>query len=36
MSQTLDRCWDVANVLPRRELTMLPRRLLDAHPARKG
>ena len=36
MDQTLDRCWDVANVLPRRELTMLPRRLLDAHPPRKG
>ena len=36
MAQTLDRCWDVANVLPRRELTMLPSRLLDAHPPRKG
>ena len=35
MDQTLDRCWEVANVLPRRELTMLPRRLLDAHPVRE-
>jgi V/A-type H+-transporting ATPase subunit B len=33
MDATLDRCWDVANVLPARELTMLPARLLDAHPA---
>jgi V/A-type H+-transporting ATPase subunit B len=31
MDQTLDRCWDVATVLPPRELTMLPSRLLDAH-----
>jgi V/A-type H+-transporting ATPase subunit B len=35
LGDTLDRCWDVANVLPRRELTMLPRRLLDAHPVRE-
>jgi V/A-type H+/Na+-transporting ATPase subunit B len=35
MAQTLDRCWDVANVLPRRELSMLPGQLLDAHPARE-
>lgn len=33
MDATLDRCWDVAHVLPARELTMLPARLLDAHPA---
>ena len=32
MGETLDRCWDVVNVLPRRELTMLSRQLLDAHP----
>lgn len=31
LDETLDRCWDVANVLPDRELTMLPSRLLDAH-----
>jgi V/A-type H+-transporting ATPase subunit B len=31
LDDTLDRCWDVANVLPRRELTMLPSRLVDAH-----
>jgi V/A-type H+-transporting ATPase subunit B len=31
MEQTLDRCWDVAAILPDRELTMLPSRLLDAH-----
>jgi V/A-type H+-transporting ATPase subunit B len=31
MDDTLDRCWEVANVLPARELTMLPSRLLDAH-----
>ena len=36
MNQTLDRCWEVASVLPRRELTMLPARLLDAHPQRSG
>ncbi len=29
---TLDRCWDVANVLPGRELTMLSTRMIDAHP----
>lgn len=34
MDQTLDRCWDIANVLPRRELTMLSQRFLDAHPRR--
>ncbi len=32
LDQTLDRCWDVAHVLPTRELTMLSARLLDAHP----
>ena len=32
LDQTLDRCWDVANVLPTRELTMLSSRFLDAHP----
>ena len=36
MEETLDRCWDVANVLPARELTMLPARLLDAHHRRGG
>jgi V/A-type H+/Na+-transporting ATPase subunit B len=32
LDQTLDRCWDVANVLPTRELTMLPPPLIAAHP----
>ncbi len=31
MDDTLDRCWEVADVLPARELTMLPSRLLEAH-----
>jgi V/A-type H+-transporting ATPase subunit B len=31
LSETLDRCWEVANVLPTRELTMLSTQLLDAH-----
>jgi V/A-type H+-transporting ATPase subunit B len=31
LDQTLDRCWDVANVLPARELTMLSERFLTAH-----
>jgi V/A-type H+-transporting ATPase subunit B len=31
LDDTHDRCWDVANVLPRRELTMLSSRLVDAH-----
>jgi V/A-type H+-transporting ATPase subunit B len=29
--QTLDRCWEVAAILPTRELTMLSARLLDLH-----
>jgi V/A-type H+-transporting ATPase subunit B len=29
LDETLDRCWDVAAVLPRRELTMLSARFLD-------
>ena len=36
LDDTLDRCWDVANVLPRRELTMLSPRFLDAHPPAGG
>ncbi len=31
LEQTLDRCWDAANILPVRELTMLSPRFLDAH-----
>jgi V/A-type H+-transporting ATPase subunit B len=31
LDDTLDRCWDVANVLPARELTMLSTHLLAAH-----
>jgi V/A-type H+-transporting ATPase subunit B len=33
LDDTLDRCWAVADVLPIRELTMLPSHLLDAHRA---
>jgi V/A-type H+-transporting ATPase subunit B len=33
LDDTLDRAWDVAAVLPRRELTMLPAAMLDAHHA---
>ena len=36
LDDTLDRCWDVAAVLPRRELTMISTRLLDAHPGAAG
>ena len=36
LTATLDRCWDVVNVLPRRELSMLSARLLDAHPRAAG
>jgi len=32
MEETLDRCWDVVNVLPTRELTMLSPRFIEAHP----
>ncbi len=32
LDETLARCWDVANVLPERELTMLSQRFIDAHP----
>ena len=32
LEDTLDRGWNVANVLPTRELTMMSRRFLDAHP----
>lgn len=31
MSETLDRAWTVASVLPRRELKMVSRAVLDAH-----
>jgi V/A-type H+-transporting ATPase subunit B len=31
LDQTLDRCWDVATVLPVRELTMLSEALIGAH-----
>lgn len=34
--ETLARCWDVVRVLPRRELTMIPQALLDAHPENGG
>ncbi len=36
MEETLERCWRVAAVLPRRELTMLSKPLLDAHLQRWG
>lgn len=36
LEQTLDRCWDVVNVLPERELTMLSRHFVDAHPRTQG
>lgn len=36
MEETLERCWRVAAVLPRRELTMLSKPLLDAHLQRRG
>jgi V/A-type H+-transporting ATPase subunit B len=32
LDETLGRCWDVVNVLPARELTMLSRRFLAEHP----
>lgn len=35
LDDTLDRCWEVADVLPRRELTMLPSRLTDPALARR-
>ena len=31
LDQTLDRAWRVASALPRRQLSMLPSRLVDAH-----
>jgi V/A-type H+-transporting ATPase subunit B len=31
IDQTLDRAWQVLSLLPRRELTMLPTEMLDAH-----
>jgi V/A-type H+-transporting ATPase subunit B len=31
LDDTLDRAWDALSVLPRRELTMLPAALVDAH-----
>jgi V/A-type H+-transporting ATPase subunit B len=31
LDDTLDRCWQVASVLPRRELAALPAELLDRH-----
>ena len=36
MDETLRRCWDVAAVLPRRELTMLSQRFLEAHQGKGG
>jgi V/A-type H+-transporting ATPase subunit B len=36
LDQTLDRCWEVAHVLPDRELTSVSADLLAAHPARRG
>ena len=33
LTETLDRAWEAAGVLPRRELTMLPAELLDRHHA---
>ena len=35
IGDTLDRCWDVANVLPARELTMVSPEQRAAHPARE-
>ncbi|MFZ2013469.1 MAG: V-type ATP synthase subunit B [Nocardioides sp.] len=35
MDDTLDRCWDVVNELPARELTMLSPRLRAEHPPRR-
>ena len=34
LNDTLDRCWDVVNALPARELTMLSPRLRAEHPSR--
>jgi V/A-type H+-transporting ATPase subunit B len=31
LDDTLDRCWEVVSVLPARELSMLPSRLVEAH-----
>jgi V/A-type H+-transporting ATPase subunit B len=31
LEETLDRAWEVVSILPRRELSMLPAELLDAH-----
>jgi V/A-type H+-transporting ATPase subunit B len=36
LDETLDRCWDVATVLPDRELTMLSARLLSLHARTAG
>ena len=36
LDETLHRCWDVVDVLPTRELTMLSRRFLAAHPRTEG
>lgn len=36
LEETLGRCWDVVNVLPARELTMLSRRFLAEHPRAEG
>ncbi len=36
LTDTLDRCWDVASVLPRRELTMLSDRLIADHGRVRG
>jgi len=36
LDETLTRCWDVAGVLPRRELTMLSGTLIDTYGTRGG
>lgn len=36
LAQTLDRCWEVAEVLPRRELTMLSTRSFEARGTGEG
>ncbi len=36
LEETLDRAWEAACVLPRRELTMIPTHLLDRHLAEGG
>ena len=31
LDESLDRCWDVAHLIPERELTMLPTEMVEAH-----